>query len=586
MQRNYSLLTLLTVFIVATAVYSGFILFKTVGLPVQVKIVNTQTATLAPIAGIPLPAGIQAGDRLELAAQPLPTREVIGINTLSAYLTATLPLGHTYDFVIERDGRQVTVPVSAVNSSDASGILVVQWISFLQIVLLSILALLITWRGRDRAAVGMALWTIGNIVGGAVAFPLDGLAGLIAIAAANSGFVVARIGFYLMLDAITRPILSLRLRRLYLGIFVLILSAGAGLVSLGGPFIYAVTGWAGGLLPLSGLLWSASYLVPIMLLFKSYQHATSTQRLRLRWMLWSSVIWVIGIVASNTPILSVQFSVAFTDICQLLGVMGFLYAVLRHRVLDVSVVLDRTLVYGTITALVVGILAAVNSLVQHAALGTSASLLLQVVVPLSLGIVLTRVRAYLDRIVEQMFFRKKYLADRALRRFARLCTGYENAEALMTDALSEIRQHLRARGVVLYERRSAEYVQAQHAGEMVYPVRVKADDKAFVAARADQQDTDLADLNSGLGSDGYVFPMTAHGEMPNVLVCANRPGEHYAADERQLLSHLAHEMAMALYALRMKSKSRIVEVLAQAPVNALPEVQQRARLLLSAEAPA
>ncbi|MDE2345932.1 MAG: hypothetical protein KGL13_05640 [Gammaproteobacteria bacterium] len=547
------------------------------------NILNAHSATLAPIAGIPLPAGIQAGDRLELAAQPLPTREVIGINTLSAYLAATLPLGHTYDFVIERSGRRVTVPVSAVNSSDASGILVVQWISFLQIVLLSILALLITWRGRDRAAVGMAFWTIGNIFGGAMAFPLDGLAGLIAVATANFGFVVARVGFYIMADAIARPILSLRMRRLYLGVFVLVLSAGTVLVSLGGPFIYAATGWAGGLLPISGVLWSASYLVPIVLLLNSYQHATSSQRLRLRWMLWSSVIWLAGIVASNTPVLSVQFSVAFTDICQLLGVMGFLYAVLRHRVLDVSVVLDRTLVYGTVTALVVGVLAAVNSLVQHAALGTSASLLLQVAVPLSLGIVLTRVRAYLDRIVEQMFFHKKYLADKALRRFARLCSGYENAGALMTDAVSEIRQHLRTRGVAIYERRGAEYVQVQHAGEVAYPERVKVDDKAFVAARADQQDIDLIDLHSELGSDGYVFPMAAHGEMPNVLVCANRPGEHYAADERQMLLHLAHEMGMALYALRMNSKARIVEVLAQAPANALTEVQQRARMLLSAE---
>jgi hypothetical protein len=98
---------------------------------------------------------------------------------------------------------------------------------------------------------------------------------------------------------------------------------------------------------------------------------------------------------------------------------GFLYAVLRHRVVDVSVFIDRTLVYGGMTALVVGILAAVNSLVEHAALGTNASLLVQVIVPLALGIVLSRVRLYLDRIVEQVFFRRKYLAEKALRRFAR-----------------------------------------------------------------------------------------------------------------------------------------------------------------------
>lgn len=105
-----------------------------------------------------------------------------------------------------------------------------------------------------------------------------------------------------------------------------------------------------------------------------------------------------------------------------------------------------------------------------------------------------------------------------------------------------------------------------------------------MAARADQSDIDLSEFHSGLGTDGYVFPMAAHGEMLYVLVCANRPGEHYPADERLLLAHLAHEMGMALYALRMKAKARIVEALAQAPVTALPEVQIQARTLLNAAA--
>ncbi len=584
MLRPYALLPLLTAFVVATAVFSGFMLFKTAGLPVQVNIVDTRTAVIEPITGIPLPAGIQAGDRMELAAQPLPTRDVIGINTLSAYLSATLPLGHTYEFVIERGKAHVTVPVTAVNLSDASGIPVVQWISFLQIVVFSLLALLIVWRGHDRAAAGMALWTIGNVAGGAAVFPLDGLAGLALTAAANFGFLLARVGFYVMADAIARPILSPRMRRHYLGAFILILGAGAALVSLGGPILYTLTGWAGGLQPRSGLLWSASYLVPIMLLFTAYQHATPAQRLRLRWMLWSSVTWLAGVLVSNTPILSLQFSVAFTDVCQLIGIMGFLYAVLRHRVVDVSVLLDRTLVYGAVTALVIGILAAVNSLVQHAALGTNASLLLQVVVPLSLGIVLTHVRNYMDRIVERVFFRRKYLADRALRRFAQLCNRLERADELMGTAITDIRQYLGARGVAIYERRGEGYVCVRQQGEVKYPQHVKIDDTAFVAVRADQNDVDLSEFHSTLGNDGYVFPVAAHGELQEVLVCANRPGEHYAVDERQLLAYVTQQMGMALYALRMQVKAKLVDALAQAPLTSLPEVQTQARTLLNAAA--
>ena len=584
MQRNYTFLMLLSIFIVMCSAYGIFVIFKVASLPVQINIVDAHTAVIEPIKGIPLPAGIQPGDRMRLADQPPGTRAVIGINTLSAYLAAGLPLGHTYDFVIQRGNVQVAVPVTSVNLSQASGIPVIQWIYSLQELVFAGLALLIVWRGHNRAAAGMALWTIGNMAGGAAIFPLDGLAGVAMVATANFGYVLARVGFYLLADAIARPILSSRMRRFYLIAFVLILTAGSMLFSLGGPFLYAFTGWAGGLLPHAGLLWSAGYLVPVILLFSAYQYASVAQRLRLRWMLWSGVIFLLGVIASNTPILTVQFSVGFTDTCQLIGVIGFLYAVLRHRVVDVSVLLDRTLVYGAITALVVGILAAVNSLVQHAALGTNASLLLQVAVPLSLGIVLTRLRAYLDRIVERVFFRNKYLADKALQRFAQVCGSFEQADELMAEAITEIRRHLGARGVAIYERRVTEYVSARQEGNVRYPLQVKIDDTAMVAARAEQNDIDLSELHSSLGTDGYVFPMTAHSEMQHVLVCANRPGEHYSSDERQLLAHVAQEMGMALYAQRMRAQSQVMEALAKATPVTFPEIQTQARALLSTAA--
>ena len=583
MQRHYMLLSLLTTFIVGITIVSGYIDLKVSGLPVEIDIVSAHTAVIKPIAGIPLPQGMQSGDRLKFAAQPLSTRIVIGINILSQYLQATLPLDHVYDFVIERDKNAITVPVTSVKLGTTSRLQTFQWMNVISLIITAFLALLAVWRGRDRAAAGMALWTTGFLTG-SIIFPLDGWSGLTVISAANIGNLLGRIGLYIMVDAVAQPILSRGMRRLYLGIFVLILVAGAGLYSLGGPVLYALTGWAGGLLPSSGLVWSASYLVPILLLFSCYQRATQTQRLRLRWMLWSGAMFVVGIIASNTPILSLQISLVTTYVCQIIGMIGFLYTVLRHRVVDVSVVLDRTLVYGAITALVVGVLAAVNSLVQHAALGTNASLLLQVAVPLALGIVLTRLRTYLDKIVERVFFRKRYLADKALRRFVQICGSFEQADELMATAIAEIRQHLGARGVAIYERRDDHYIRVRHEGDVHYPTQIKIDDTAFVAARADQNDIDLSELHSSLGTDGYVFTMAAHGEMQYALICANRPGEHYPADDRALLAHVAHEMGMALYALRMRAQSQVMEALAKATLVTFPEIQTKVRALLSTAA--
>jgi hypothetical protein len=235
---------------------------------------------------------------------------------------------------------------------------------------------------------------------------------------------------------------------------------------------------------------------------------------------------------------------------------------------------------------VVGVVAAMNSLALRATLGEGAGLLLQVIVPLALGIVLTRVRAALDRVVERVFFRKRYLAEKALRRFAKLSGRYEHADELLAAAVSNIRQHLGARGVAIYERRGDKYRCLRQEGEVIYPQQARTDDTAFVAARADQDDIDLAELDSALGKDGNVFPMMAHGQIQAVLVCANLPGVRYAADERALLAHVTHQMGMALYVLRMEAKAKVVDALARAPASALSEIQAQARSLASAVAAA
>lgn len=63
-------------------------------------------------------------------------------------------------------------------------------------------------------------------------------------------------------------------------------------------------------------------------------------------MLWSGVVFVTGIFISNTLILGYWVSVLGADAMPAIALGGFLYSVLRHRAVDVSVTLSRTLVYA------------------------------------------------------------------------------------------------------------------------------------------------------------------------------------------------------------------------------------------------
>jgi small basic protein len=280
-------------------------------------------------------------------------------------------------------------------------------------------------------------------------------------------------------------------------------------------------------------------------------------------MVLSTAALLVGVFLSNTSVMDQATNQVLQSISMCLGITGFAYTVLRHRVVDVSVVLDRTLVYGATTALVVGVVATMNSLALRATLGEGTSLLLQIVVPLALGIVLGKVRVYMDRTVEQVFFRSKYLAERALQDFARHCGHIENVQKLLQAAVTEIARHTRSPGVAFYELAEDGYFCMRQAGTVAYPAHVDMDDRAMVAARAELKAVDLSDYPGELGTDGCVFPMIVLGVLRGVLVCANRPGERFGSDEKQLLAQVASDVGAAWRILRARDNEDLVRALAK-----------------------
>ena len=571
MHRRFGLLILLTAFVVLVCTYSSLRVFHPTTLPFRGNFLDAHTAEISSIASIPLPAGLREGDRVDFAALPLASRVALG---------ATLPSGHSYDVVVRRDGALITVPVTSIEFDSAAipGLSVYHWIAVCFYMLMGAIVLLALWRGRDLAAASLVLWGVAFLAGIAAGYiPADGTLGVVIMLATNAIYLLARVGYYMLVESMVASALTPRTRTLWRWGFALMLTLSA-LQALGGRIIFGLTGWAEFLRPEYGFLLTASYLVPVALLFVSYRHTQSDQRLRLRWMLWSSVVFVVGIFTNNTPIFGFIASAMIWSLMFTVSFACILYAVLRHRVVDVAVILDRTLVYGAVTALVVGVLAAVNSLVQHAALGTNASLLLQVVVPFALGIVLYRVRTYADKVVEQVFFRKRYLAEKALRGFARRAGHISELPNLLDATLTALRTHVGTPGVAFYEQAPKGYACVKQAGDIAYPKSVGPDDVALVAARADMKAVDLAELASALGADGYVFPLRVAGGLQGVLVCANRPGEHFALDERKLIAKVARQVGLAWQNILARESQAFVRAVAQGSLKP-EELRERALML-------
>jgi len=78
-----------------------------------------------------------------------------------------------------------------------------------------------------------------------------------------------------------------------------------------------------------------------------------------------------------------------------------------------------------------------------------------------------------------------------------------------------------------------------------------------------------------VGTDGLLMPVIVHGELLGAVAVANRPGERYPADERELLSHVVQEAGAALHA---RENARLIAQLAAGELS-LDMATKRARAL-------
>lgn len=559
--------------IVAGTVFCGIRAFDFAGLPFVETAIGDHTLTIAPFPGETLPAPLVAGDEIDVAASGRAARE-------AAFASNLLPLGATYHFMVVRPHGEIDVPLTVERYAHVSvqGLLNVS-ATVAYKTLLSIIALLLLWRGHDRAAWGLFTWAAGYFVGAlALQFEFDGMPTVVLHVLGNLATTVARVGFYVMAESLVATVLSASLLRASRWIFALVFIP-ASIIYIGRPLIVVADGWSALFQPLYTFPYSFIYFIPLALLAWGLLRARALgkPRLQLRWMLACGALFALGITIENanlpSTILNLSATAAYT-----MGIGGMCYALLRHRVIDLSIVIDRALVYGLVTTLVVGVLAAVNSLALKAALPAGAGLLLQIVVPLSIGIVLGKVRNYMDRVVERVFFRKKFLAEKALRTFARHAGHIDDAGTLLGSTLAEIHRRLGTPAVAVYAVESGGFRRLESIGDASFPEELGANDPAVVALKADHRAVDLDAFASVLGPDGCVFPMLVLGNLRGFIVCQNRPGEHFGTDEKRLLTFVAREVGAAWRILRARENEAYVVAMANGTVP-LESAREKARAL-------
>ena len=117
-------------------------------------------------------------------------------------------------------------------------------------------------------------------------------------------------------------------------------------------------------------------------------------------------------------------------------------AILKDRLYDIDVLINRTLVYGALTAILVGVYFGATVLLQRlfVVLSGEQSTLAVVASTLAIAALFAPLRRRIQRFIDKRFYRRKYDARKILEAFSAKLRHETDLDALSDDLVGVVRQ--------------------------------------------------------------------------------------------------------------------------------------------------
>ena len=196
-------------------------------------------------------------------------------------------------------------------------------------------------------------------------------------------------------------------------------------------------------------VWSQIIIVAIVACFTAfaYHDESGETRRRIGWVLIGVLVTAIGyawfdvVSAFAGPEFSHVSAAALSLVLSTALPIALAYAILRHRVLDIGFALNRTLVYGAMTAMVVAVVSLVDFLAGRLMREERLAVVVEALIAIGFGFGIQWIHAHTERLIDRIVFRARHLAEKRIEyRIGAL--AFATSSASIDEALSVEAAHI------------------------------------------------------------------------------------------------------------------------------------------------
>lgn len=327
-----------------------------------------------------------------------------------------------------------------------------------------------------------------------------------------------------------------------------------------------------------GVYFLLCFLLALFTLWQTIRTAAGTRKLQLRYLLLGILLGGAGAISTNLviPILWKTSKYSFLGPYFSLLVVSFsAHAIIRHRLMDITVVIRQGVVYVSAIIVSASIFLGIAQLHRRASgfdtskVGLAEALVLAIIV----AIAFQPLKGWIQRSFNRYVYRETYDFQRTLREASRQISSILDFESLLQYLTLTLERTFKAEHVTVYlqevGRRS--YIARQRpdslGGTTTAPTQSLAEQGALVTfmrthgrplvheeAVRDPADQSLAAAAREVQSLGgqVAFPLLDERSLAGLLVVGpKRSGDPYFAEDIDLLSTLANQAAVAMKNARL-----------------------------------